>query len=278
MNKAFLLLLICLSLVFYKIFFMFRFRFFLFFIIVFILISSCTDQKKLIYFQGKLADSESNKSYNPTLKTDDIVSVTVMGSDAEAVKPFNFPVTNVNQNLGGYSQGTPSPPGYLIDKEGNIDFPVVGKIKFAGLNRSDAVDSLKKRLNAYLTKPTVLIRILNYKITVLGEVRNPGTFTIPNERVTLPEALGIAGDLLITGVRKNVMVIRDVDGKKTETRVDLTSKDLFSSPVYYLSQNDVVYVTPNRAKINSSVVNASNISLIVSVISLLVTMAVLFTR
>ena len=119
---------------------------------------------------------------------------------------------------------------------------------------------------------------MNYKITVLGEVRNPGTFTIPNERITLPEALGIAGDLQISGIRKNVMVIRDIEGKKTEYRVNLTSKELFSSPVYYLQQNDLVYVEPNRAKVNSSVVNPANVSLVISIISLFVTMVILFTR
>jgi len=183
-----------------------------------------------------------------------------------------------SQNIGGYNTGAPTPNGYLIDSKGCIDFPVVGNIKLGGLSRTDAVDTLKKYLKPYLTQSTILLRILNYKVTVLGEVKNPGTFTIPNERITLPEALGIAGDLLITGVRKNVLVIREIDGKKNETRVDLTSKELFSSPVYYLTQNDLVYVHPNRAKINSSVVNTANISLVVTVISLLVTIAVLFTR
>ena len=122
------------------------------------------------------------------------------------------------------------------------------------------------------------MRILNYKVTVLGEVKNPGTFTIPNERITLPEALGIAGDLLITGVRHDVLVIRDVDGKITETRIDLRKKDLFRSPVYYLQQNDIVYVEPNRARINSSVVNASNAGIAISVLSLLITMVTLLTR
>lgn len=249
--------------------------FLLFSIIVFY--PSCTSKKNLIYFQGDVSNSDV-RNYNPTLKSDDILSITVMGLDADAIKPFNISLTNISQNLGGYTQGAPTPPGYLIDTEGNIDFPVVGKVKLAGLSRSAAIDTIKSKLTPYLNKPTVLLRILNYKVTVLGEVRNPGTFTIPNERITLPEALGIAGDLLITGVRKNVLVIRDMDGKKVETRVDLTSKDLFNSPVFYLQQNDVVYVQPNRAKINSSVVNTANISLVVSVISLLVTMAVLFTR
>jgi len=221
-----------------------------------------------------VSGAENNKNYDPLLKADDLLSITIIAVDEAAVKPFNIPV-QVNQLNGSYSQGSPTPPGYLIDSDGNIDFPVIGKLKMSGIKRSEAIEMIKQNLKSYVNSPTVLIRILNYKVTVLGEVKNPGTFTIPNERITLPEALGIAGDLLITGVRKNVLVIRDVDGKKTETRVDLTSSSLFSSPVYYLQQNDVVYVQPNRAKINSSSINTSNAGLIVSVISLLVTISVL---
>jgi polysaccharide export outer membrane protein len=239
---------------------------------------SCTHKKNMIYFQGKLGNAEMNKSNNPLLKSDDLLSITVLGIDEQAIKPFNLPLANNNQNNGGYAQGAPSPTGYLIDSEGNIDFPVIGKIKLSGLTRSVAIDILKEQLKPYLNNPTILIRILNYKITVLGEVRNPGTFNIPNERITLLEAIGIAGDLQITGLRKNVLVIRDSDGKKTETRVDLTTNELFSSPVYYLQQNDVVYVEPNRAKVNSSVVNTANVSLVISVISLFITMAVLIKR
>ncbi len=242
--------------------------------------TSCTSKKKLIYFQGSeaVSTSDANKNYTPILRTDDLLSINVMGVDADAVKPFNLPQQYAAQIVGGYMQGAPTPPGYLIDGDGNIDFPVLGKIKLGGLDRTAAAELLKVKLQAYVNNPSVLIRILNYKITVLGEVRNPGTFTIPNERISLPEALGISGDLLITAVRKNVLVIRDVDGKKTETRVDLTSKSLFSSPVYYLHQNDVVYVEPNRAKINSSVVNASNVGIAISVLSLLITMVTLLSR
>ncbi len=253
-------------------------RFFALLFITGIVFSSCTNKKKLIYFQGNSGAEALSKSYNPVIKSDDILSITVMDIDQDAVRPFNIPVTAQNQNVGGYAQGAPTPPGYLVNADGYIDFPVIGRLKLAGLTRSAAIDTLKKGLAGYVKNPTLLLRILNYKVTVLGEVRNPGTFTIPNERISLPEALGIAGDLLITGVRKNVLVIRETDGKKTEIRVDLTSKELFSSPAYYLTQNDVVYVEPNRAKINSSVVNTANVSLIVSVVSLFVTMAVLFTR
>ncbi|MBA2613499.1 MAG: polysaccharide biosynthesis/export family protein [Bacteroidetes bacterium] len=253
------------------------------FLILFILTAffpSCTSKKKLVYFQGKeaVSNSDSNKNYTPILHADDLLSITVMGLDPDAVKPFNLPSQTGGQIVGGYSQGAPTPPGYLVDSEGNIDFPVIGKIKVGGLDRVSAATLLKEKLGAYINNPNVMIRILNYKITVLGEVRNPGTFTIPNERISLPEALGISGDLLITAVRKNVLVIRDVDGKKTETRVDLTSKNLFSSPVYYLHQNDVVYVEPNRAKINSSVINASNVGIAISVLSLLITMITLLSR
>jgi polysaccharide biosynthesis/export protein len=252
-------------------------RLFLFSAISSFIFAACTNKKNLVYFQGSMGNSGTKDNYNPVFKADDVLSVTVLGLDPIATQPFNIPYSNQTQLAGGYLQGAPTQPGYLVDAQGFIDFPVIGKIKLGGLSRSAAIDTLKKQLAPYLSNPTILIRILNYKITVLGEVRNPGTFTIPNERVTLPEALGIAGDLLVTGLRKNVLVIRDVDGKKTETRVDLTSKDLFSSPVYYLNQNDLVYVEPNRTKINSSAVNASNVSLVVSVISLFVTMSILFT-
>lgn len=243
-----------------------------------IIFSNCTTRKNLTYFQGSLSSTEANKNYTPTLKPDDILSVTIIGLDVEAVKPFNLPIENSRQNIGGYTQGNPTPPGYLISNDGNIDFPVIGKIKLGGLTREEATELLKEKLRPYLTNPTILIKILNYKITVLGDVRNPGTFTIPNERITILEAIGIAGDLNITGLRKNVLVIRETDGKRTEALVDLTSKELFSSPVFYLQQNDVVYVEPNRAKRNSSIVNTANVSLAISVISLFVTMAILFRQ
>jgi polysaccharide export outer membrane protein len=250
-------------------------QFFSIFVGITFIFSSCISKKKMIYFQGGQGTSgaaENLKNYTPVFHTDDLLSILVGGVEPDAVKPFNLPTAQLNTNqYGGYGTGTPSPPGYLIDANGNIDFPVIGSLKLAGLDRMAAVALLKDSLKTYITNPIVNIRILNFKVTVLGEVRNPGTFTIPNERITLPEALGIAGDLNITAVRNNVLVIRDVDGKKTETRVDLTSKQLFSSPVYYLNQNDVVYVEPNRAKINSSVINPANASILISIVSLLIT-------
>ena len=128
----------------------------------------------------------------------------------------------------------------------------------------------------YLNNPTVIIRILNYKVTVLGEVKTPGTFTIPNDRVTLLDAIGIAGDLLITGSRTDVLVLREQKGEMIEYRIDLTQSDFLNSPVFYLQQNDVVYVAPNRVKQNSSVISYSNATLTLSGISILLTIFLLF--
>ncbi len=248
----------------------------LFFFIFLITINpSCTNKKKIIYFQGPVPSEVKN--YNIIFRPDDILSIKVVGIDAEAVKPFNLPVIS-DQQTGGYSSGIPSPPAYIIDQDGNIDIPVVGKVKVAGLTKIQCVEFLKEQLKPYLNKPTIIVKLVNFKITVLGEVKTPGTFTIPNERVTLIEALGIAGDLNISGIRKNVLVIRESEGKRTETRVDLTSKELFNSPVFYLQQNDIVYVEPNRTRINSAQFNTGYASIAISAISLLVTLILLFKK
>jgi len=249
-----------------------------FLLIISFTLNSCHQKEIIVYFQGNHSSTFQNISYNPSLKPDDILFIQVFAQDEETVKLFNISTTNVNQNIGGYSTGNPTQLGYLINSEGFIDFPFLGKLKLQGLTRQQAVDLLKDKLKPYLKDVIVVIRILNYKITVLGEVRNPGIFTIPNERITLLEALGIAGDLQITALRNNILVLREIDGKLTETRVDLTKKEFFNSSVYYLQQNDVVYVEPNKAKINSALFNQTNVSTGISIISLLITTLLLFTR
>ncbi len=236
---------------------------------------SCKTQKKTIYFQdSSQIKSTNNLNFDPKIKISDLLSITILGIEPEAVKPFNIPNLGTAA-VGGYTQGAPSSPGYLVDLDGNIDFPVIGKIKVAELNRTEVISLLKSKLELYIQNPTVLLRIVNYKITVIGDVRNPGTFTIPNERVTIFEAIGIAGDLLITGKRNNVKVIREIEGVKKEFIIDLTSAKVFDSPVYYLQQNDLLYVEPNRSKVNSSLINSSNVGLILSGISVLLTLFVL---
>jgi polysaccharide export outer membrane protein len=243
-----------------------------------LLLWSCDTKKDLVYFQGKPTEFAAHSSYNPTIKPDDLLSILVMANDEKSTVLFNLPQALGNNLYGGYALGAPTPPGYLVNSEGNIEFPVIGTIHLGGLTRTQAINIIKEKLGSYIVNPTISMRILNFRVTVLGDVRNPGTFTIPNERITLLEALGVAGDLLITGERHNILVIRDEDGKRKEYRLDLTQESLFSSPVYYLQQNDVVYVEPNRAKRNSSVINASNTGIVISSLSLVLTTLILIFK
>lgn len=209
---------------------------------------SCNIRKNVVYFQTEVSDS-TRVNYTPVLKNDDLLSVTVLADDPETAVPFNMPVlNNTTMTTSGYTQGNPERSGYLIDEDGNVNLPIIGKVPVSGLKRSEAISLLESKYQAYLNKPVVNIQILNFKITVLGEVANPGTFKIPNERITVLEAIGLAGDLKITGKRMNLLVIRDRNGVKEQHRVNLTkAEEVFSSPIYYLEQNDVVYVEPNIA-------------------------------
>jgi len=255
-------------------------NYFIFPLLIFLLLSlnSCHQKEKIVYFQENKTSEFKNYTYNPKFKADDLLSINIIAQDEATVKLFNMPYGNVNQNVGGYSTGNLSQPGYLISSDGFIDFPIIGKIKLSGLTRQEAIDTIKEKLKSFIQDPLIIIRMLNYKVTVLGEVKNPGTFTIPNERITLLEAIGIAGDLEITAKRNNILVLREVDGKLTETRIDLTKKDVFNSSVYYLQQNDVVYIEPNRVKMNSALYNTANVSTGISIISLLVTITLLFFK
>lgn len=252
-----------------------------FFVISLFALSSCVSKTKINYFQSTTSsDSTSvvtNFNYTPVFKADDFLAIDVSSMDSESIKPFLLDASINSTQPPQYNNGIAAKSGYLIDGNGDIDFPFLGKIHIAGLNRNEATTLLKSRLSEYIANPVVNIRIQNFKVTVLGDVRNPGSFNIPNERITLPEIIGVAGDLNITGIRNNILVIRDVNGVKTEYRVDLTSRDVFNSPVYYLAQNDVVYVEPNRAKRNSSLIS-STAGVFISVASLLITTINVLTK
>jgi polysaccharide export outer membrane protein len=238
------------------------------FLIIFIL-NSCASKKNLIYLQDSSNLNSEVKNYTPLLKKDDFLYISVLGADENTSKLINLP-QNVNMGNKGYTLGNPSLYGYLIDENGEIEFPLIGKIKFVGLTRIEASELLKSKLENFIKNPIVQIQIQNFKITVLGEVKNPGTFTIPNERITLFEGIGLAGDLTINGKRKDVVVIREENGIRKEYRIDLTSKNIFDSPVYFLNQNDLVYISPNQAKINSSATSTSA-GIFISIASLIIT-------
>src|SRR5690606_7705059 len=163
---------------------------------------------------------------------------------------------------------------YLVDSEGNIEFPVLGTIKVAGKTKEQLVNELKEKISRYVINPIVNLRIMNYQIAVQGEVNRPNVFKIDSERITLPEALTMAGDLTIYGKRDNILIIREDNGKKITQRVDLTSSDFINSEYYYLKQNDIVYVEPNKVRVNSAAVGP-NVSVAISVVSLLITIVAL---
>jgi polysaccharide biosynthesis/export protein len=238
-----------------------------------IVLSSCATKKDIVYFQNAknfetIVDTDT---FTPKFKVNDIVSIYVSTFDTEASKPFNL-VKSTGGNTGAGNQFL----DYLIDIEGNIDFPVLGKIKLLGLTVEQSKELIKQKLSeGYLKDPIVNIRILNFRITILGDVRSPGTYFISGERITIMEALGLAGDLTIKGRRDNVLVIRDFNGTKTYTRIDLTNKEVFNSPVYFLTQNDVVYVEPNNSSI-STASGDSRIGTIISITSFILTTALIF--
>jgi polysaccharide export outer membrane protein len=234
--------------------------------------TSCVSSKDIIYFQdepleqGVLTSEPSQLTYKP----DDILTINVSALDPETVAPFNLPAVSSNVENVTSARGAIQLQTYLVDYEGNIEFPVLGTLKVTGLTRTELTDLLVEKIKVMANEPIVNVRLANFTVTILGEVSNPGTFTIQDERVTLIEALGLANDLTIYGKRKNILLIREVDGKKRFSSIDLTSVNTVNSHLYYLQQNDVIYVEQNKARMRQSTYNQNN-GVIISAISTLAT-------
>jgi polysaccharide export outer membrane protein len=240
-------------------------------LILAMLSTSCRTGERVIYFQDSKNDSlaVSTPGFTPVFKVDDLLSIVITTADPESAQIYNLPAVGPTNQ--GYTVGNPAPYGYLVNSRGEISLPVLGTIHVAGKSRMDLENEIKTLLEGQLKNPTVQIQILNFKVTVLGDVKAPGTFKIPNERITLMEAIGLAGDLRMTGERKNVKVIRDSSGVKTEYSIDLTSKEVFSSPAYYLQQNDLVYVQPNAAARSEGTFWRTTGAIFISISSLVIT-------
>lgn len=239
-----------------------------------VLLLSCGAKQDIVYFQDVDIASISRPivNYSPVIRSDDMLTITVSALDLNAVRPFNLTAVAYAENDGEI--GRTALQGYLVDANGNIDFPVLGTLKLAGLNRIQATSMIKDMLKEYIKDPIVNVRNINFKVTILGEVNKPGVYTVQNDRITILEALGLAGDLTIQAQRKNVLLIREEGGKKTYNRVNLTSEEIFNSSMYYLTQNDVIYVEPNNSRVRSSTIGPST-SATLSAISILVTAAAL---
>ncbi|QDK80127.1 polysaccharide export protein [Spirosoma sp. KCTC 42546] len=243
---------------------------------------SCVSSRQVVYFQdnsGAKGSVPIAESYVPRIKQGDVLSIQVSSLNADASAFFN-PHALTTLSTGRTQQqantsGLPEMAGYLVAASGEIELPLVGRLSVGDLTVSECSALIKQKLSPFLKEPTVNVRNQNFRISVLGEVTRPALFTIPNDQVTLIEALSLAGDATIYGRRDNVLVIREESGKKTFSRVDLTQRNLFRSPYYYLHPNDIVYVEPGKAR----VANADRFYLIVpTVLSALSFIAILLTR
>ncbi len=253
-------------------------------LIAIFLLASCQAYKKVPYLQdpevvGQAVQQET--LYDAKIMPKDQLTVVVSCTNPELAAPFNLTgagsagMTAVNsQSASQSSQQT-----YLVDNEGNINFPVLGILKVGGLTKKEVEQMIVEKLKPYIKEtPIVTARMVNYKISVLGEVAGPGTFTVSNEKVNLLEALAMAGDMTIYGMRDNVKLIREgADGKQQIITLDLNKAETLLSPYYWLQQNDIVYVTPNKAKARNSDISSSTsiwfsaTSILISLASLLVT-------
>lgn len=242
-----------------------------------ILLFSCASRKDIVYYQDidALSPQIKSSSYEIKIQPDDLLMIIVSAEDPEAAIPFNLKLyTPINTRQPEVMAGQTTLQVYLVDATGAIDFPVLGKLKVSGFTRTEVLKMFQEKIAKYIEKPIVNLRITNFKVSVQGEVNLPGTYQVISERITLIEALTMAKDLTIYGKRNNILIIREIEGVKTYNRVDITKSDFINSPFYYLAQNDVIYVEPNKNKINGAAIG-TNTGVVISLASILITLVTL---
>lgn len=238
---------------------------------------ACASKQDIVYYQNidRIPSQQNANNYEIKIRPDDLLSIIVSAEDPEIAIPFNLHTVSVTtpsrQDL---YRGQETMQLYLVDSSGNIEFPVLGKLNVGGLTRTEVQKMLYDKIAVYIKNPIINFRIMNFKVSVQGEVTLPGTYTVSSERITLIEALSMAKDLTIYGKRDNILIIREIDGVKTYNRVDITKADFINSPFYYLAQNDVIYVEPNKNKINGAAVGP-NTGVLISITSLIITIITL---
>lgn len=242
-------------------------------------LTSCVSSEKIIYFQDVVNEDKKEifQNFEPTIEPDDLLSINITVMDAGAASPFNLneSTTGESNDVKGSDEGST----YLVNSLGEIELPMLGVLKVSGLTTRQLKDTLKSELQIkeFLKDPIITVRLINFKVTVIGEVKNPGTINVLSERITIVEALSQAGDLDLQGKRKNVLLIRENKGQRLYANIDLTDKALFESPYYYLVQNDVLYVEPNKVKINSSGIGPAT-GIFVGSFGILLALVNIFTR
>ncbi len=242
-----------------------------------LIFSSCSTRKEIVYFQGveSISKIDSLKNFVPRIEINDVLSITVSSMNEEVVEPFRTDMGGQSGSRGGSSNNS-SMYGYLVDTDGNIQFPVLGEINVVNQTREQLEEYFTRQLREYVTDAVVRVRIVNFKVTVLGETGS-SVIDVPDERISVPQAIAMAGDITYDGKRDNILVVRNHNGKLSYGRLDLTSVDVFENPFYYLKQNDIVYVEPTYRKVKSAGFITSWQG-IVSIATTAFSLIVLFTR
>lgn len=214
---------------------------------------SCTTSKQILYFQD-IDTAEIDRivaDYEPVIKRDDILRIVVSGPDKLVVQPYNLTLGELT-TYSGTSNPANATLEYHVDKDGYIEFPVLGRINVLGMTRQGLVEYLTSQLKKEIKDPVVYVSFANFKITVLGEVKAPGTYNVTSERITILQALGMAGDLNLTARRDGIILIRDENGLNTHIKIDLKTSDILGSPYFYLQQNDVIYVPASPTRVTTA--------------------------
>lgn len=250
--------------------------------VVVLILDGCSSAKQVPYFQNidQISLEASKGLYDAKIMPKDQLTITVSTTDPAAATPFNLAITNTLGATGQLSTGAGALQSYLVDNNGDIEYPVVGRIHVAGLTKDQCQNLIKQKISAYLAKeenPIVTVRQASYRVTVAGEVGRPGVIPVSTEKISIVEALAQAGDLTIYGKRDNVLLIReDAQGEKHAIRLNLNDANIINSPYYYLQQNDIVYVQPNGVKAKNSGIGQSTtlwfsvVGIITSVASLVI--------
>ena len=247
-------------------------------LLVSLFIFSCASKDKIIYYENAEKDiSNSVQKVNTRIQPDDLLMIIVSALDPDLAIPFNLTSTSTVMRENQAGVGQQSQQLYLVDGNGNIEFPVIGQINVLNKTKQDIIDELQSKISVYINNPIINVRIMNFKVTVQGEVNRPGVHTITSERLTVVEALSLSGDLTIYGNRNNILIFREENGKRISQRIDITKTDFINSPFYYLKQNDIVYVEPNKTRVNASAVGP-NSSIFISIASLMITIIALIVR
>ena len=241
--------------------------------------ASCTSPKQILYFQDidDVVAQKIEEQYEPVIMKDDKLQILISGPDKSVVTPYNFTLNDNSSS--GYTTAQSVVP-YLVDSDGYIDMPGLGRLKVEGMRRVDLVNKITDMLRSggLVKDPVVSVSFMNYKVTVLGEVRNPGTYLMDGERNTILQALGKAGDLQLTAKRDDIILIRDVDGKQTHIKIDLTRSDILNSPYFYMHQNDVIYVPQSATRVRQGTAALSLWSTVLSSITTLITIITFIIR